>query len=231
MTAPKDLHLASIREEYSLGGLDERDALPDPLAMLRRWLHDAVAAGLYDPTGMVLSTVDPDGSPSSRMVLCKGLDDQGLVFYTGYDSAKARAIEHEPRVAVLFPWHPLQRQVRVVGPATEVSAEESDTYFAGRPRASQLSAAASPQSQPVESRRALDELLAQTSRALCRPRRGAPVALGRLPHHPHVVRVLAGEDRPAARPAALRPRPRGRPRRLADHPAGALTTMPSVLCS
>lgn len=161
MTAPKDLHLASIREEYSLGGLDERDALPDPMAMLRRWLHDAVAAGLYDPTGMVLSTVDPDGSPSSRMVLCKGLDDQGLVFYTGYDSAKARAIDHEPRVAVLFPWHPLQRQVRVVGPATEVSAEESDAYFASRPRASQLSAAASPQSQPVESRRALDELLAQ----------------------------------------------------------------------
>lgn len=161
MTAPKDLHLASIREEYSLGGLDERDALPDPMAMLRRWLHDAVAAGLYDPTGMVLSTVDPDGSPSSRMVLCKGLDDQGLVFFTGYDSAKARAIDHEPRVAVLFPWHPLQRQVRVVGPATEVSAEESDAYFASRPRASQLSAAASPQSQPVESRRALDELLAQ----------------------------------------------------------------------
>ena len=163
MTAPKDLHLASMREEYSLGGLDERDALPDPLAMLRRWLHDAVAAGLYDPTGMVLSTVDPDGSPSSRIVLCKGLDDQGLVFFTGYDSAKARAIAHEPRVAVLFPWHPLQRQVRVVGPATEVSAEESDAYFAGRPRASQLSAAASPQSQPVESRRALDELLAQVS--------------------------------------------------------------------
>ena len=164
MTAPKDLHLASLREEYSLGGLDERDALPDPMAMLRRWLHDAVAAGLYDATGMVLSTVDPDGSPSSRMVLCKGLDDQGLVFYTGYDSAKARAIAHEPRVAVLFPWHPLQRQVRVVGPAAEVSAEESDAYFASRPRASQLGAVASPQSQPLESRSALDELLAEVSR-------------------------------------------------------------------
>lgn len=163
MTAPKDLHLAALREEYSMGGLDERDALPDPLAMLRRWLHDAVAAGLRDPTAMVLSTVDPDGAPSSRMVLCKGLDHEGLVFFTGYGSAKAKALQHEPRVAVLFPWHPLQRQVRVGGTVTPVPAEESDAYFASRPRGSQLSAAASPQSEPVESRAALDRLLAQVT--------------------------------------------------------------------
>jgi len=124
--------------------------------MLRRWLHDAVAAGLYDPTGMVLSTVDPDGAPSSRMVLCKGLDAQGLVFYTGYDSAKARAIEHEPRVSILFPWHPLQRQVRVAGTAVEVTPEESDAYFASRPRGSRLGAWVSEQSQPVENRAALE---------------------------------------------------------------------------
>ncbi len=161
MAAPEDLPLAAMREDYSRSGLDERDAHPDPVQMLRRWLHDAVAARLYDPTGMVLSTVDPDGAPSSRMVLCKGLDHQGLVFFTGYESAKARAIAREPRVAVLFPWHPLQRQVRVSGTVERVPVEESDAYFASRPRASQLSAAASPQSQPIASRAELDRLLAQ----------------------------------------------------------------------
>jgi pyridoxamine 5'-phosphate oxidase len=152
--------LAALREDYALGGLDESAADHDPVAMLRRWLHDAVAAGLYDPTAMVVSTVDPDGSPSSRMVLCKGLDGRGLVFFTSYESAKARAIAHEPRVSLLFPWHPLQRQVRVTGVATEVDEEESRTYFATRPRASQLGALASPQSTPVASRDELDQRLA-----------------------------------------------------------------------
>ncbi len=161
--ASDELSLAAMREEYSLGGLDERDALADPVAMLRRWLHDAVVADLRDPTAMVLSTVDPDGAPSSRMVLCKELDHRGLVFFTGYESAKARAMEHEPRVAALFPWHPLQRQVRVSGTVRKISTEESDAYFASRPRGSQLSAAASPQSEPVGSRADLDRLLAQVT--------------------------------------------------------------------
>ena len=128
---------------------------------------------------MVLSTVDPDGSPSSRMVLCKGLDDQGLVFYTGYDSAKARAIEHEPRVAVLFPWHPLQRQVRVVGPAAEVSAEESDAYFASRP-APPSSAPPPPRSRSRWSRAVPSTSCSRGRASAMRPRRGAPVELGRL---------------------------------------------------
>ena len=149
--------LAELREDYALGGLDESDADPDPLAMLRRWLHDAVDAGLHDATAMVLSTVGPGGAPSSRMVLCKGLDERGLAFFTSYESAKAQAMAHEPRVALLFPWHPLQRQVRVDGVAARMSEQESDAYFAGRPRASQLGAVASPQSSPVRSRAELDE--------------------------------------------------------------------------
>jgi pyridoxamine 5'-phosphate oxidase len=154
--------LAELREEYALGGLDEGHADPDPVAMLRRWLEDAITAGLYDPTAMVLSTVEPDGSPSSRIVLCKGLDEGGLVFFSNYDSEKGRAIAREPRVALLFPWHPLQRQVRITGAATKVDHEESDAYFAARPRASQLGAVASPQSAPVASRTELEERYAVT---------------------------------------------------------------------
>lgn len=149
--------LAELREDYALGGLDESHADDDPVTMLRRWVDDAIDAGLYDPTAMVVSTVEPDGSPSARMVLCKGLDHQGLVFFTNHESAKARAIAHEPRVALLFPWHPLQRQVRVVGVASLVGDEENDAYFARRPRASQLGAVASPQSRPVSSRTELEE--------------------------------------------------------------------------
>ena len=156
--------MAELREDYALGGLDESDAGPDPLVLLRRWIDDAIAAGLYDPTAMVVSTVEADGSPSSRMVLCKGLDGRGLVFYTNYESAKARALAHEPRVALLFPWHPLQRQVRLTGPTSTVSEEESDAYFAARPRASQLGAVASPQSRPVASRADLEELYAAAER-------------------------------------------------------------------
>ena len=154
---PDPPSLAELREDYALGGLDESDAEPDPVSMLRRWVADAVAAGLYDPTAMVLSTVGTDGSPSSRMVLCKGIDERGIAFFTNYGSAKAQAMAHEPRVALLFPWHPLQRQVRVEGVVSTVTEQESDAYFAGRPRASQLGAVASPQSTPVGSRAELDE--------------------------------------------------------------------------
>jgi pyridoxamine 5'-phosphate oxidase len=155
--SPERPSLAELREEYAMSGLDESRADPDPAEMLRRWLYDAVDAGLYDPTAMVLSTIDPDGAPSSRMVLCKGVDEGGLVFYTNYDSRKGRALAHEPRVALLFPWHPLQRQVRVEGVAAQVGATESDAYFASRPRASQLGAVASPQSTPIGSRAELDQ--------------------------------------------------------------------------
>lgn len=171
---PDSPSLAELREDYALSGLDENDADPDPVAMLRRWLQDAVDAGLYDATAMVLSTVGPDGAPASRMMLCKGLDGRGITFFTNYESAKARAMALEPRVALLFPWHPLQRQVRVEGVVTTVSDQESDDYFAARPRASQLGAVASPQSTPVGSRAELEERYASvveehTDRDVTRP--------------------------------------------------------------
>lgn len=156
--------LAALREEYSLGGLAETDLDPDPVVMLRRWTDDAVRADLRDPTAMVLSTVSADGVPSSRTVLCKGMSPDGLVFYSNYASAKARDLAGQERCALLFPWYPLQRQVRVEGTARRAPAELSDAYFASRPRASQLGAWASPQSDVVASREVLDGLYDEAER-------------------------------------------------------------------
>jgi pyridoxamine 5'-phosphate oxidase len=152
---PDPEELAALRREYGESGLDRPDLTPDPVAMFRRWLHDAVVAGLHEPNAMVVSTVSAQGHPSSRMVLLKGVDERGLVFYSNYDSRKGAELSVNANCALLFPWHDLQRQVRVEGKAERVSREESQRYFATRPRASQLGAWASPQSRVVESR---DEL-------------------------------------------------------------------------
>ena len=152
--------LRAVREDYSLAGLSEEDAGEDPFALLRRWMDDAMEADLYDPTAMVVSTVGADGRPSSRMVLCKGFDESGLVFFTNQQSRKGEELGAHPDCSLLFPWHPLQRQVRVEGTASIVDARESDDYFASRPRPSQLGAVASPQSQRISSRAELDERLA-----------------------------------------------------------------------
>jgi pyridoxamine 5'-phosphate oxidase len=149
--------LARLRREYGDHGLDVADLEDDPVAMFRRWLADTVAAGVHEPNAMVVSTVSAEGRPSSRLVLLKGLDERGFVFYTNYQSRKAAEIGSNPAVSLLFPWHDLQRQVRVDGTASRVSLEESEAYFAERPRDSQLGACASPQSQVVASRSALDE--------------------------------------------------------------------------
>ena len=125
--------------------------------MLRRWLDDALAAGLPEPQAMVVATSDPDGAPSARTVLLKGLDERGLVFYTHHTSRKGRALSADPRCAVLFPWHALQRQVRVEGLARRLEDDEVADYFASRPRGSRLGAHASPQSQVVAGRAELEE--------------------------------------------------------------------------
>jgi pyridoxamine 5'-phosphate oxidase len=158
--------LARLRQEYSAAGLTESDLSASPLELWRRWLADAVAAELAEANAMVLSTVDPDGTPSSRMVLCKGADDDGFVFFTNYGSRKALAIAASPRVALLFPWHPLGRQIRVEGLATKTSYDESAAYFASRPRGAQLSAAASRQSTVVPSRSVLESAVSEIASAV-----------------------------------------------------------------
>ena len=147
---------ADQRRDYTAGGLTLDDLDPSPIKQLERWLEQAVNAGLADPTGMALSTVDENGDPWQRIVLLKGLSDDGLVFYTNYGSDKARAMAVEPRVSVLFPWNELDRQVIVGGTAERMGVAESATYFLSRPRESQIAAWASRQSRPIQGRAMLE---------------------------------------------------------------------------
>lgn len=155
--------LAALREEYTLGGLDESDLEAQPCNLLQHWIDAAIAAGLYDPTAMVLSTVSAAGRPSSRMVLLKGLDERGLSFFTNYTSRKGEELAGNDVCSAVFPWHALQRQVRVEGTAARLSEAENDEYFAGRPRDSQIGAWASPQSRVVTSREDLDQRYAEAT--------------------------------------------------------------------
>jgi pyridoxamine 5'-phosphate oxidase len=155
VTEPLDL--APLRRDYQSTGLDLAGLPERPIELWRQWLSDAQAAGLVESNAMVVSTVDSDGTPSSRTVLCKSGDDDGFVFFTNYGSRKGLALAGEPRVSLLFPWYPLARQVIVGGLAAKVSRAESEAYFATRPRAAQLSAAASQQSSVVASRAVLEE--------------------------------------------------------------------------
>jgi len=152
--------LAALRTSYARAGLAEDDLAPDPLTQLRRWLDDVVQADLPEPNAIVVATADPDGRPAVRYVLLKGLDERGLVFYSNYGSAKGDDLAANPYASVLFPWHALERQVRVSGPVSLVTREESAHYFTSRPRGSQLGAWASPQSESAASRGQLDEAYA-----------------------------------------------------------------------
>ena len=150
--------LAAAREDYTRGGLAEADLAADPFTMFERWYAEARDAGVHEPNAMVLSTVGDDGSgpaPSSRIVLLKGLFEGGFVFYTNLGSRKGAELAAHPRCALLFPWHAIERQVRVEGTAHLLSREQVGDYFAVRPRGSQLGAWASPQSSVVPGRDAL----------------------------------------------------------------------------
>jgi len=149
-------HLAGLRVAYDAPPLDPATVDPDPVTQFRAWFADVEAAGLPEPNAMVLATVDEHGLPAARTVLLKGLDGRGLVFYTNLDSAKGHQLAAHPLAALVFGWHLASVQVRVEGTVESVSAEESDAYFASRPRESQLGAWASAQSDPAESRDALD---------------------------------------------------------------------------
>ena len=150
----------TLRREYEGKGLDPADCLPDPGAQFRSWFEAAVAAGVALPDSMVLATVGSDGAPHARVVLLRGVEADGLVFFTSYDSGKATDLSHEPRAALVFHWEPLHRQVRVEGTVSPTSRAESVAYFATRPRGSQLAAWASPQSRVLDDRAALDALVA-----------------------------------------------------------------------
>ncbi|QDU20792.1 pyridoxamine 5'-phosphate oxidase [Urbifossiella limnaea] len=168
--------LADLRQEYSAGGLSEDDAGRDPFALFRRWLDQAIAAGLPDPNAFTLATTTPDGWPSARAVLLKGLDERGFTFFTNYDSRKGRELEVNPRAALVFLWQAVERQVRVEGTVEVVSAAESDEYYTVRPLGSRLGAWASPQSVVIAGREVLEQQHAELT---------ARYPDGNVPRPPH----------------------------------------------
>lgn len=148
--------LAGMRTEYARTGLAEDAAGRDPLVLAQQWLADAIAARVHEPNAMALATATPDGRPSVRIVLLKGLDERGAVFYTNHESRKGCELAQNPRAAAVLLWHPLQRQLRIEGPVSAVSSQESDAYYRARPEGARISAAASPQSQVVTGREELE---------------------------------------------------------------------------
>lgn len=157
-TESKAEKFARLRKEYgSSDALDPAKVDVDPIKQFSHWFEVAVAAGLSEPNAMALSTVDSNGKPSSRMVLLKGFDENGFIFYTNYLSRKGRQLSSRPDAALLFYWNEFDRQVRIEGTVSKVSAELSNQYFASRPRNAQLGALVSAQSERIESRKDLEE--------------------------------------------------------------------------
>ena len=152
--------LADLRKEYMLHGLSEDEVDADPIRQFAVWLDAAIAADHPEPTAMTVATATPDGAPSARMTLLKGLDARGFVFYTNYESRKGQELAANPRAALIFFWVLLERQVRIEGRVERTAPEESDAYFHSRPLGSQIGAAASPQSQPVPDRATLERRFA-----------------------------------------------------------------------
>ena len=149
------MDLESFRREYLCGGLSRKDLQDDPFDQFSLWMEQALGLGIIDPTAMTMSTVALNGQPSQRIVLLKSFDAQGFVFYTNYESRKARELDGNAKVSLLFPWNQIDRQIKICGEAQKLSRKESHDYFVSRPKGSQVAAIASQQSSVISSRSVL----------------------------------------------------------------------------
>lgn len=154
-------HLADLRRNYIRAGLDETEADPNPFMQFQTWFDQALSAELPEPNAMTLATATADGKPDARIVLLKGFDEEGFVFYSNYNSQKGQQLAANPWGTLVFWWAELERQVRIEGYVEKVSTEESEAYFASRPFASKLGAWASPQSEVISSRAVLEDNIAK----------------------------------------------------------------------
>ena len=157
------LAIADLRREYSLEGLNEGDLDPSPFRQFERWFRQAMDAPVLETNAMTLATVGPGGRPSARITLLKGVDDQGFVFFSNYESRKGMELLDNPKAALVFYWEGLGRQVRVEGEVERLTAEESDAYFQTRSLGSRIGAWASPQSRVLADRAELDRLVADVT--------------------------------------------------------------------
>lgn len=158
---PTSALLARLRREYTSRGLSESDAPDEPFALFTRWIFEAVDAQLMEPNAMIVATAGADGHPGIRTVLLKNFDERGLVFFTNYHSRKGRELDKNPQASALMLWKELERQVRIDGPVSKVSPEESDIYFRSRPFDARIGALASPQSEPISDRSRIEKAFEQ----------------------------------------------------------------------
>jgi pyridoxamine 5'-phosphate oxidase len=153
------MSIADLRKDYTLAGLRRVELEANPIQQFQKWFQQALDAQLVEPTAMTLATADQKGRPSARIVLLKGLDECGFIFFTNYESRKGRELAENPNAALVFHWGELERQVRVRGTATRLSREEAEKYFMGRPRGHQLGAWVSTQSEVITNRALLEKQL------------------------------------------------------------------------
>jgi pyridoxamine 5'-phosphate oxidase len=157
------MSVSDIRKSYMVGALNENDVAKDATTQFKHWLDDALKSGILEPTAMTLATADKQGRPSARMVLLKGIDERGFIFYTNYQSRKGQELLENPFAALVFYWDKLERQVRIEGSIEKISPKESELYFKSRPHGSQLGAWASQQSQVIKNREVVEEKIKELS--------------------------------------------------------------------
>ncbi len=190
MTSP--ISPAELRKEYMRRGLSESELDPDPIRQFQRWFDEAASAGLIEPNAMTLATATRDGHPSARMVLLKGFDARGFVFYTNYESRKGGELEQNPQAALVFFWVELERQVRVEGRVERAAPAESDAYFASRPLGSQIGAWASAQSRVIAGREPLERRTAELEDEYAGREVPRPSQWGGYRVVPHVIEFWQG---------------------------------------
>lgn len=186
------MSLSDIRREYCHNDSDLSELGDDPFGIFDAWLKDAIDVGLQDPTAMTVATVDANGQPSQRIVLLKDVSDQGFVFYTNLESRKAQELTKNNKVSLHFPWHYMERQVKICGVAEKVSVAQATKYFLSRPEGSKLAAWASAQSRPVSSRQLLMQKLQETKSRFANGDLSLPKFWGGYRVVPHEIEFWQG---------------------------------------
>lgn len=188
------MNVADIRREYAREGLRRRDLDPDPVVQFLKWLGEAQASYPDEFTSMVLATADREGRPSARVVLLKGCDERGFVFYSNYDSRKGRELEENPRAALVFYWSAFDRQVRIEGTVEKTTREQSEAYFHSRPLASRISAFVSRQSEAVPGREELERAVRETAERFADGQVPCPEGWGGYRVVPDEIEIWQGRE-------------------------------------
>lgn len=232
-----DSQFSDIRKEYKKGKLTRNTISENPFEQFARWLNDALHCGENEPTAMIVATVSPDGRPSTRTVLLKGVENGKLIFFTNYESRKGRQLTANPYISLSFVWHKLERQVHIEGKAEKCTPQESDAYFSTRPYKSRIGARISPPKSRHQQPDGNNPRFCKGSCQADRTDRTTSRQLGRFCRHPHPLRILAGTGKQAARPFRIyspRRKVRFRPivsklRKMGDKPPCTLNRTVKVL--